>query len=122
VSANNQRQEARLYKAETIFIETQRHYSENGDGASTLLIWNSVDLSANGIQAQIDETLPLNAIYPVCVEITETLERLCLVGQVKWIRPNREGEGYNVGIMFFESDDTDIERWKLHIAKQLSNS
>lgn len=117
---NNHRQETRLARAETIFIEVHSSYPENGESHCKLLICNSVDISANGIQAQIDEALPINAIYQLCVEITEPAERLFLAAQVKWLRPMAEGQGYYVGLMIFESDDTDIERWKLHIASQLS--
>lgn len=117
---NNHRQEARLDCSETIFIEIQHCYHDNGESTSRLLICNSVDLSANGIQAQIDEALPINAIYQLCVELTESGERLFLVAQVKWLRPAADGAGYFVGLMIFESDDTDVERWKLHIADRLS--
>ena len=116
----NNRQEARLDCSETIFIEVQHRYVAEGESSSRLLICNSVDLSANGIQAQIDEDLPINAIYQLCVELTETGERLFLVAQVKWLRPAGTGNGFFVGLMIFESDDTDVERWKLHIADRLS--
>lgn len=119
---NNHRQEARVHSSETIFIEVEHHYGAGGESSSRLLICNSVDLSANGIQAHIDEDLPINAIYQLCVELTDSAERLFLVAQVKWLRAAKadEGSGYFVGLMIFESDDTDIERWKLHIADRLS--
>lgn len=119
--SNNHRQEARLDCSETIFIEIQHRYHDGGESSSRLLICNSVDLSANGIQAQIDEALPINAIYQLCVELTESGERLFLVAQVKWLRPVGDGAGFYVGLMIFESDDTDVERWKLHIADRLSH-
>ncbi len=118
---NNHRQEVRIEQAETIFIEVQSSYSESGrESTDKLLICNSIDISANGIQAYIDESLPLGAIYQLCVEIAEPAERLFLVAQVKWIKEAESGQGYLVGLMIFESDDTDIEGWKRHIAKQLS--
>lgn len=118
---NNNRQEMRIDHAETIFIETHSSYSENdAESNSKLLICNSVDISANGIQAYIDEPLPLGAIYQLCVEVTEPAERLFLVAQVKWLKEAEDGQGYHVGLMIFESDDTDIEGWKRHIAQQLS--
>lgn len=119
--SDNHRQETRLNRAETIFIEVHSSYSDTDGSSCKLLICNSVDLSANGIQAQIDEPLPINAIYQLCVEIAEPAERLFLVAQVKWRRPAEDGQGYYVGLMIFESDDTDIERWKRHIASQLSD-
>lgn len=116
---DNSRQETRLPQAQTIFIEVRSSYPGDSGGCR-LLVCNSVDVSANGIRARIDDGLPIGAIYPLCVEIHEPAERLFLVAEVKWIRPAEDDDGYYVGLAVFESDDTDIERWKRHIADQLS--
>lgn len=116
---DNDRQEARLARAQTIFIEVQSHYPAD-NGNDKLLICSSVDLSANGIRALVDEPLPVEAIYHLCVELHETAERLFLVAQVKWVKNADDQEGYYIGLSIFESDDTDIERWKQHIADQLN--
>jgi hypothetical protein len=114
------RQELRLNRNETIFIEVYSTYPSSPENTK-ILICNSVDLSANGIQARIDEKLPIGAIYQLGVEIHATNERLHLVGEIKWLRDAEDGEGYAVGVAFFESDDTDIERWKTHIAQEIDN-
>ena len=112
------RQEPRLDRNETIYIEVHTAYPASPDN-TRLVICNTLDLSANGIRALIDEKLPVNAIYQLCVELHETTERLYLVAQVKWIADAEEGQGFFVGLAFFESDDTDIERWKTYIAAEL---
>lgn len=112
------RQELRLSSNETIFIEVHSASPDSLEN-SRLLICNSIDLSANGIRALIDEKLPLHAIYPLCVEIHATGERLVLAVQVKWLTDAEDGNGYYIGLAIFESDDTDIERWKTHIANEL---
>lgn len=112
------RQEMRLNQRETIFIEVHTSYPSS-PANTKLLICNSLDLSANGIRAQIDEAVPINAIYQLCVEIHSSGEKLYLAAQVKWVRPAEDGQGFEVGLAIFESDDTDIEAWKRHIAAQL---
>ena len=114
------RQELRLDRNETIYIEVHTAYPASPEN-TRLLICNSLDLSANGIRAQIDEKLPTNAIYQLAVELHKTGERLHLVGQVKWLSDADDGEGFYIGLSFFESDDTDIERWKTYIANELED-
>jgi len=116
--STNHRQELRLNKDETIFIEVHSAYPGNAEDCK-MLICNSVDVSANGLKALVDEELPMNAIYQLCVELHETGERMFLAGQIKWVV--EEEEGYGIGISFFESDDTDIEQWKRYIARELAN-
>lgn len=114
------RQEMRLNRNETIFIEVHSSYPSTAEN-TRLVICNSVDFSANGIKAQIDEKLPMNAIYQLLVEIHATGEKLHLAAQVKWVRPSDEGEGYHIGLSIFESDETDIEAWKRHVANELAS-
>lgn len=116
----DQRQEFRLEQSETIFIEVKTAYSEHLDHQSQLLICRSADVSANGIRAVIDEELPVGAIYQLAVDLNQ--RRLCLVAQVKWLRQSQLHSGFEVGLMILDSDDTDVELWKLHIADQLSSS
>lgn len=116
----NQRQETRLHRNETIFIEVRSVYPASDENCE-LVICHSADMSANGVRAVIDQHLPVNAIYQLCVELHETEERLFLAGQVKWCGPDEDDtDSYNIGIEIFESDDTDIERWKSYIANALS--
>ncbi|CAA0116926.1 Uncharacterised protein [BD1-7 clade bacterium] len=112
---NQKRQESRLDQRETIFIETQSAY-RGEPGNYKMLVCESVDVSANGIRAYIDEPVPEQAIFQMCVEIHETNQRLYLAVQVRWIRDDESGQGYQVGFQIFESDDTDVQAWKLHIA------
>lgn len=116
---DNHRQDLRLNCAQTIFIEVRGSYPPDGK-TDKLIICNSVDISANGIRAVIDQPLPESAIYQLCVEIHETGRQIFLSAQVKWCR--KTDAGYEVGLLIFESDDTDIEHWKHHIAWQLKNS
>ncbi len=116
---NNHRQEVRLNKDETVFIEVHSTYPGEASNCK-MLICHSVDVSANGLKAVVDEKLPMNAIYQLCVELHETGQRMFLAGQIKWVVDAEDGDGYAIGVSIFESDDTDIEKWKRYIASELS--
>lgn len=117
-----QRQELRLEQKQTIFIEVKNRYVGEGKSQTRLLICRSVDISANGIRAIIDEPIPVDAIYQLAVEFTDKQQALCLAVQVKWCQAIAEQScSYEVGLMVLDSDDTDVEAWKLHIASQLSH-
>ena len=113
------RQESRLNERQTVFIETQSAYKGDPDNYK-MLVCQSIDISANGIRAHIDQPVPLNAIYQICIELHSSGKRMYLAAQVKWIRPEESSEGYQVGFQIFESEDTDIEAWKIHVADCLT--
>ncbi|NRB42778.1 MAG: PilZ domain-containing protein [Pseudomonadales bacterium] len=113
--SENLRQETRLPRSETLFIEVRSGYQER----SQILLCSSADVSANGVSAHIDDALPLDAIYQLCVQLQDAQERLYLAVQVKWLRPDEAGAGFYVGLEVLESDGTDVDKWKLHIADLL---
>lgn len=114
----NNRQEARLESIQTIFIEVHSTYPNTAENCR-MVICNSLDISANGIRAQIDCELPVGAIYQLCVEFNEPPYRILLAAEVKWLRPAADEDEYEIGLAIFESDDTDIAEWKLLIADAL---
>jgi hypothetical protein len=105
---NEHRVETRLDRETTIFIEVLAS-SNNTPGA--VLMCSSLDLSANGIQVVVDEDIDPGSIFRLCIDL-HTAEPIFLVGEVKWRRADAETNGYRLGFLLFESDDTDIERWK----------
>lgn len=109
--------ETRLELAETIFIEVLSTSADRRE-TSNIVICNSLDLSANGLQVVIDEEIPANSILRLCIDLHDR-EPIYLVGEVMWIRPDAESEGYCIGFSLYESDDTDIQSWKEVVADLL---
>lgn len=112
---NEHRVETRLELEETIFIEV---LASSDDSPGNVLMCNSLDLSANGLQVVVDEEIIPGSIFRLCVDLKDA-EPIFLVGEVKWARPDVNSGGYRLGFLLFESDDTDIQRWKEVVAAML---
>lgn len=104
-----QRQESRLETQTTVFIETEEN---------TVVVSDSVDISANGLRVQIDQPLAVGSIHQVCIQLTKQ-PRLQLVTEVKWCREANQGGEYLLGLAIFESTGTDVQQWKTLIARYL---
>jgi hypothetical protein len=102
------RVQTRLELEETIFIEV---IASDSTSAGSVIMCNSLDLSANGLQVIVDEEISINSILRICIDLKDA-DPIFLVGEVKWKRPDAETGAYRIGFLLFESDDTDIKRWK----------
>lgn len=109
------RQELRLHAQETLFIEVDSGGGEQ-DALPQIIISNSADISANGLQAVIDRPLPVGSIYRLCLQLNNPEQRLYLSALVAWSRELTEDEGFAVGMQVLESQGTDILLWKEWIA------
>lgn len=110
------RTETRLYQQTTIFIEVCSANFDNDEPAQ-VIICNSVDISANGIQVQMDESVAMGAILRLCAEFASGKDPIYLVGEVKWV--SKQQQGFNIGFELFDAEGTDIIEWKNIIASQL---
>lgn len=79
----DQRQEYRLCAAETVYLELE---AEQDHERAKIVISRSTDLSANGLQVELDRPLPPGHIYPLCVQLQNPEVRFVLTGEVKWCR------------------------------------
>ena len=102
------RVESRLGLEATIFVEI---LASDGNNAGNVLMCNSLDLSANGLQVVVDDAMPAGSIFRLCIDLKDA-DPMFLVAEVRWQRPDPETDGFRVGFLLFESDDTDIQRWK----------
>jgi hypothetical protein len=109
---DEKRQELRLSAQETLYIEV-----DSGDDPSQIhiVISNSIDVSANGVQLSIDRPLIAGSIHRVCLQRGEQESRLYLSAEVMWSRALPD-EGWAVGLQILESDGTDVLGWKEWIA------
>ena len=113
---DNHRVETRLALEETIFIES---IASDSTSAGSIIMCNTIDLSANGLQVIVDEDISVGSIFRLCIDFKEA-DPIFLVAEVKWNRPDQETGAYRMGFLLFESDDTDIQRWKELVADLLS--
>lgn len=111
------RQEIRLSAQETLFIEVDSG-AEDSQPATQIIISNSVDISANGMQVVIDRSLPIGSIYRLCLQLSAPEQRLYLSAIVAWVRALADDEGFAVGMQVLESQGTDVLPWKEWVAKR----
>lgn len=108
-----QRQEFRLDNQLTVIIELDS--SANGD--PTLVITQSLDISANGLRVIATQAVATDIILRCCIRDADTNRQFLLVTEVKWCRPQPASGDYLLGLSLFDSEGTDIVAWKEYIAK-----
>ena len=115
MTTSQDRDEHRVELQETIFIEV---LASDVTRPGSVIMCNFLDLSANGLQVVPDDDITAGSIFRLCIDMQEN-DPIFLVGEVKWKRPDPEGDGFRIGFLMFESDDTDIGRWKHLVADLL---
>ncbi len=108
-----QRQEFRLNNQLTVIIELDC----TADGEPTLVVSNSLDISANGMRAIAPQAVPTDNILRCCIRDASTDRQFLLVAEVKWCRPYDASGDYLIGLSLFDSEGTDIVQWKEFIAQ-----
>jgi hypothetical protein len=110
-SEKDLRQQPRLDERSTIFIETLAAIDESTQQES-ILICNSVEISANGVRVCVDDELETGAILQLGIELPELDQPLYVVGEVRWCKPAQgPDQGYYAGFKLLESQGTDYEIW-----------
>ena len=113
---NEQRQEYRLDNQLTVIIELD----SSDTGEPTLVVSKSLDISANGLRAIAHEVVATDIILRCCIRDEKNDRQFLLVSEVKWCRPHSDGD-YLIGLSLFDSDGTDIVKWKEYIAQNCTD-
>lgn len=113
-----QRQEYRLNNQLTVIIELD----SSADGEPTLVISNSLDISANGLRAIAPQAVPTNNILRCCIRESRSNRQFLLVTEVKWCQPYGLEGDHIIGLSLFDSEGTDIVRWKEFIAQSVTDT
>lgn len=118
MSTENRRQHLRLDGKIAIFVEVRAASPVDGSPAE-IIACSGVDLSAGGLQVEMDRPLPVGSILRLGADARGNVPVMYVVGEVRWCRP--AGGGYAAGFSFFDSDGTDIIAWKKFIAARLQD-
>lgn len=113
--SHERRSELRIDEQATIFLEVISAATEHE--APAVVICNSLDLSANGIQVAMDEEIAVGSILRLGVELGSDCDALYLVGEAKWVR--RDEDQYLIGFELYDAENTDIADWKEAVASFL---
>lgn len=111
------RLEARIHQTATIFVEVCAASFDNSAPAS-VIICSSIDLSANGIQIEMDQAVPIGSILRICAEFNSQEQPIYLVGETKWVKPVEQH--FKIGFQLYDAENTDIAGWKTLIANMLN--
>ena len=117
-TTHERRTEARLVEKTTVFVEVCSAEFDNSEPAS-VIVCNSIDLSANGMQVEMDQPVPVGSVLRLCAELHNGDQALYLVGEVKWIK--QHSDGFKIGFELYEAENTDITGWKEIITAMLDN-
>ncbi len=112
-----QRQEYRLNNQLTVIIELD----SPADSEPTLVVSNSLDISANGLRAIAPQAVPTDNILRCCIRDATSDRQFLLVTEVKWCRPYGDDGDFLIGLSLFDSAGTDIVEWKEYIAQTCAN-
>ncbi len=109
----------RIHRIETIFLET-RPLSSDRCIPATIVMCNSSDLSVKGLQVLHHEEIPLGSILRICVDMKHQ-DPVYLVGEVKWVQPNENEEGFSIGFGLLDAAGADMLVWESIISDLLAN-
>jgi hypothetical protein len=113
INNNDKRQEFRLDNQLTVIIELGT--ADNGE--PILVVSKSLDISANGLRAIAHEAVATDIILRCCIRDEKSDRQFLLVTEVKWCHPHESEGDYLMGLSLFDSDGTDIVKWKEYIAQ-----
>jgi hypothetical protein len=114
---DNRRADMRLGTALAVFVEVRAADPVEGTPAE-IVACSGVDLSAGGLQVELDRPLPVGSILRLGADSRGHAPVMYVVGEVRWSR--QTPQGHAAGFSFFDSDGTDIIAWKKFIAEQLA--
>ena len=115
----DRRNEHRLADKTIIFVELCSATADNTTSPN-IIICTSLDISANGIQIQMDKEVPVASILRLCADFGNEREPIYLVGEAKWVKP--EGELFNIGFELLDAENSDFADWKYLVASKLLNT
>ena len=108
----DRRSERRIQQQATIFVEIQSGSADGREDANVVLC-NSIDLSANGLQLALDQSVPVGSILRLCVDQGPAFTPMYLVGEVRWVR--QQGVEYFIGFSLYDAENSQINDWKAYI-------
>jgi Tfp pilus assembly protein PilZ len=117
MNIHDQRQEYRFNTPLTVFLEL---VAADNNSSATIVICQSLDISANGLRVITDRELPEGSILQSCVQLKDASQRFILSTEVKWSQPYKNNGEFLIGLALFESENTNIQEWKEFVAATLT--
>lgn len=106
---DSDRHQIRIKMNTRIFVEV---IAATDDAEGLLLKGDLVDVSQGGFRVSLDSEVIVGSILSVGAELPAVEEPLFMSAEVKWCRPNEDGNGWLVGFKVLNSSGTDSESWR----------
>lgn len=116
MNESERRSEVRITEHTTLFLELQSS-SFDGSEDAKIVLCNSVDISANGLQISLDQAVPLGSILRLCADRGPSYEPMYLVGEVKWVE--QRDDQYFIGFFLYDAENSHISAWQELIASKI---
>lgn len=92
-----------------IFVEV---IAATEDSEGQLATGDLVDVSQGGFRVSLESEVIVGSILSVCAELPAVDEPLFMSAEVKWCRPQEDGDGrWLVGFKVLSSGGTDSDAW-----------
>jgi Tfp pilus assembly protein PilZ len=99
----------RLTRRERLVI---RPFTPKSGAYMTTIYCSTVDISPQGLQVQLDYTLPVGHVLDLSVKLEREQQRFKLAGEIRWVNKMTTGDAYRLGLLLRERGCTDIKRWR----------
>jgi len=116
-NVDEKREEARLNVPASILIQTVSREPGSSQEAKVVEC-ECVDVSANGLQVLVPESLSSGAIHTLIIELNNEAKIYRLTAEVKWVKPYKSD--FLTGLMLYDSEGTEIIDWKFMMSKFLN--
>lgn len=105
------REHLRLPMESTTFIEVLSPGLDQGEPAK-MVTCSTMDVSREGLQVKLSETLILNTILQIGVDLPNAADTLYLAGEVCWCQPSNDEQHPRVaGFQILNANGSDIDTW-----------
>jgi len=71
----------------------------------------TADISANGLRLRLNESVEVERILDLCIELDGDPRRFLLTSETRWCRRNDHLNCYEVGLIIHDSEGTDYQDW-----------
>lgn len=71
-----------------------------------------MNVSYGGLQVEIQAEVTVGAILAICAELPSLSQSFFMAAEVKWVREQKNGNGWMVGFALIPSSDSDLALWR----------
>ena len=119
MSKQELRSESRLAEETTIYVQTYAT-PEGEQDPKGFRVTKTVDISAKGIQIQLDTRIPVMSTLQLRLQIKDRSKPFLLTGEVRWTYQDKvDAKRHFIGFRLLDSSHTDNKEWQKYVNTRL---